>query len=74
VIEWAWAGRSQRIELWAWRPSGGAYDGLPVDDGEALARRNERIVIATHDHDDLVADGFHKETRLFTIDLRVPLR
>jgi len=74
AIEWAWAGRSQRIELWAWRPSGGAYDGLPVDDGEALARRNERIVIATHDHDDLVADGFHKESRPFTIDLRLPLR
>ncbi|MEO8551124.1 MAG: transglutaminase family protein [Kofleriaceae bacterium] len=73
VIEWAWAGRSQRIELWAWRPSGGAYDGLPLDDGEALARRNERIVIATHDHADLVANGFYKESRPFTIDLRLPL-
>ncbi|MFT3697562.1 MAG: transglutaminase family protein [Kofleriaceae bacterium] len=70
VIEWAWGGRSQRIELWAWRPAGGAYPGLPTDDGDALARRSERIVIATRDHEEVHADGHHREVRPFTIDLR----
>ncbi len=71
MIEWAWAAAAQRIELWAWRPSGGAYAGLPVDDAEALARRNERIVIATRDRDDVHADGVRRETRPFTVDLRL---
>jgi uncharacterized protein (DUF2126 family) len=71
VIEWSWAGRAQRIELWAWRPSGGPYDGLPVDDAEALARRNERIEIITHDHGAATADTYWREARPFTIDLRL---
>ncbi len=71
VIEWAWGGRSQRIELWAWKPSGGAYDGLPTDDGEAAARRHERIAITTRDHSNVHADGFHRPVRPFTIDLRL---
>lgn len=71
VIEWAWGGRSQRIELWAWKPSGGAYDGLPGDDAEASARRRERISITTHDHGDVHAEGFHRLVRPFTIDLRL---
>ncbi|MEO7732280.1 MAG: transglutaminase family protein, partial [Kofleriaceae bacterium] len=32
IIEWAWAGRTQRIELHAWKPGGGAYAGLPLDE------------------------------------------
>ncbi|HEY1555652.1 MAG TPA: transglutaminase family protein [Kofleriaceae bacterium] len=70
VIEWAWAGRAQRIELHAWRPSGGAYDALPADDADALARRTERIRIATRDGD-VEAAGFWRETRPFTVDLRI---
>jgi uncharacterized protein (DUF2126 family) len=69
VIEWAWAGRAQRIELWAWRPSGGAYDGLPRDDRDALARRQERIKIATREGG-ISAARFWREARPFTIDLR----
>jgi uncharacterized protein (DUF2126 family) len=71
VIEWAHGGRSQRIELWAWKPSGGAYEGLPTDDEDALARRNERIQITTLDHPEVSANGYHREIRPFTIDLRL---
>src|SRR6185436_939596 len=37
TVEWAWAGRSQRIDLFAWRPGGGPYTGLPADDADAVA-------------------------------------
>jgi uncharacterized protein (DUF2126 family) len=70
VIEWTSGGRSQRIELWAWRPHQGPYDGVPRDDGEALERRQERIKITTRDGDDIQAQSFWAETRPFTIDLR----
>jgi uncharacterized protein (DUF2126 family) len=70
VLEWSWGARTQRIELWAWRPHGGPYVGLPQDDGEALTRRNERITITTRDGDDPDATSFLRETRPFTIDLR----
>jgi len=69
VVEWSWQGRAQRVELWAWRPTGGPYQGLPLDDTDALARRNERIKVSLHDRE-LVADGFRREHRPFTIDLR----
>ena len=69
VVEWSWQNRAQRIELWAWRPDGGLYAGLPADDHEALDRRSERISIATH-LGDTVAFGHWPETRPYTIDLR----
>ena len=69
VIEWAWQGRAQRIELWAWRPDGGPYEGLPASAEDALARRTERIKIAMHERETL-AVGFHREVRPYTIDLR----
>jgi uncharacterized protein (DUF2126 family) len=69
VIEWAWAGRAQRIELWAWKPAGGPYDGLPRDDADALARRHERIDVSAISGD-IAATGHWSETRPFTIDLR----
>ncbi len=74
VIEWSWAGRAQRVELWAWRPNGGPYPGLPRDEHEALARRQERIVVTTHEvaqHGDVTATGHWSEARPFTIDLRL---
>jgi uncharacterized protein (DUF2126 family) len=70
VIEWSWQTRAQRIELWARRPSGGAYTELPAGDHEALDRRAERISIATH-LGDIVAFGHWPETRPYTIDLRL---
>ena len=30
VIEWSWAGRTQYIELWAWKPDAGPYPWWPV--------------------------------------------
>lgn len=69
VIEWTWQGRSQRVELWAWKPDGGPYPGLPHDDHDALQRRQERIRVSAIDAE---AQGrsFWRETRPFTIDLR----
>jgi uncharacterized protein (DUF2126 family) len=69
TLEWAWAGRVQRIDLWAWRPTGGPYPGLPVDDREAIARRQERITVVTRSGE-LTAAGHWPEQRPFTIDLR----
>lgn len=70
VVEWSWAGRAQRIELWSWRATGGPYPGLPTDDADALTRRQERIVIATSDGEPRAA-GHWPEARPFTIDLRL---
>ena len=69
VVEWAHGGRAQRIELHAWKPDSGAYPGLPVDDLDALARRQERIRVHTHDGF-ITASGHWPITRGFTIDLR----
>jgi uncharacterized protein (DUF2126 family) len=69
TIEWAWAGRVQRIDLWAWQPGGGPYTGLPLDDCEAIARRQARIAVVTRDGE-LTASGHWPEQRPFTIDLR----
>jgi uncharacterized protein (DUF2126 family) len=70
VIEWGWAGRAQRIELWAWRPGGGPYPGLPRDADEALARRQERIRVTALGGEPF-AIGHRREARPFTIDLRL---
>lgn len=70
VIEWAHAGRAMRIELWAWRPAGGAYDGLPVDATDAARRRHERVVIATRDGEAIEAHGHWPWARGLTVDLR----
>lgn len=69
VIEWSHAGRAQRIELWAWKRDGGPYEGLPADDADALARRQDRIRVHTHDGF-LDATTYWPTTRTFTIDLR----
>jgi uncharacterized protein (DUF2126 family) len=69
VIEWSWAGRAQRIALWAWMPGGGAYPGLPRDDHEAYVRRQQRIEVATFSGE-VTASGHWHEARPFTIDLR----
>jgi uncharacterized protein (DUF2126 family) len=68
IVEWSWAGKSQRVELWAWRPQGGAYDGLPIDDHDALERRSERVRVTAIA--DVGANGYWPETRPFTVDLR----
>jgi uncharacterized protein (DUF2126 family) len=70
VIEWAHAGRAQRVELWAWRPDGGPYPGLPRDAADALARRSARVRIAPLPAEPTAA-GHWPEVRPFTIDLRL---
>jgi uncharacterized protein (DUF2126 family) len=70
AIEWAWAGRSQHVELWAWRPEGGAYPGLPHDASEAFARRTERIRIATRDGGVVDGAGTWTGVRGYTVDTR----
>ncbi|HEY4177256.1 MAG TPA: transglutaminase family protein [Kofleriaceae bacterium] len=69
VVEWAHAGRSQRIELFAWKPDNGPYDGLPTDDAEALARRQNRIRIHTGEAP-VTAQGHWSQRQPFTVDLR----
>ena len=69
VVEWAWAGRAQRIELWSWRPGGGPYPGLPPDEADAVARRQERIAITTRTGE-ISAAGHWPARHPFTIDLR----
>lgn len=69
TIEWAWGGRAQTVELYAWRPGGGPYPGLPRDDRDALDRRNERIKIVMREGE-VSAPSFWREARPFTIDLR----
>ena len=69
VIEWEHGGKAQRIELWAWRPEGGAYAGLPTDEVDAVARRTERIVV-TAVTGELEVAGHWPEPRPFTVDLR----
>lgn len=69
AIEWSWGGRAQHIELWAWKPDAGPYLGLPRDDEDALARRQDRIRITTREGE-VRAHGYWNESRPFTIDLR----
>jgi uncharacterized protein (DUF2126 family) len=70
VIEWSAGGRAQRIELWSWRPDGGAYPAIPTDATEAATRRAERVVITP-----LTAapagDGWWPRRSPFTIDVRL---
>ena len=70
AIEWSWGGRNQRVELWAWRPTGGPYPGLPRDEAESVARRQERINVTVFGGE-IVAAGHWTESRPFTIDLRI---
>jgi uncharacterized protein (DUF2126 family) len=69
VIEWSHAGRLQRIELHAWRPGGGAYDGLPLAADDALLRRNERVRVITRDGEATAATTW-SPTAAFALDLR----
>jgi hypothetical protein len=69
VVEWSWGGRAQRVDLWAWRPGGGPYLGLPLDEADAIARRQERIAVISR-HGEVTANGHWTERRPFTIDLR----
>jgi len=69
VVEWTWAGRAQRIELWASRPGGDAYSEPPRDATDAQRRRTERISVTSLERGVEAARAW-RETNPFTIDLR----
>lgn len=46
VLEWTRGGECVRVELFAWKPGGGPYHGLPGDEAEAKARRDARVVVS----------------------------
>jgi uncharacterized protein (DUF2126 family) len=72
IVAWGNGGEHQRISLHAWRPLGGAYDGLPVSAAEAAQRRTERISIHTA-YDPLPRpQAAHRRASPHTIDLRRP--
>jgi uncharacterized protein (DUF2126 family) len=72
VVAWGHGDEHQRVTLHAWRPLGGAYEGLPVDDGDAATRRAERVSVHTA-YDPLPRPAAaHRRSGLYTIDLRRP--
>jgi uncharacterized protein (DUF2126 family) len=52
VLDWKRGQASVRVELYSWKPGGGAYAGLPADDAEARARRDERVVASARGTDE----------------------
>ena len=71
VIEWSAAARKQRVELWSWRPAGGAYAGMPADADDAAVRRSERVVIETGAGAiDAAGLAWWPQPQPFTVDLR----
>ncbi|MGZ3473997.1 MAG: transglutaminase family protein [Polyangiales bacterium] len=44
-LHWSLGDRAIDIDLHAWIPGGGVYDGLPHDDEEAERRRRERVIV-----------------------------
>jgi uncharacterized protein (DUF2126 family) len=69
VIEWGAGGAHQRVELYGWRPGGGAYDGLPADATAAAERRAERVRVITSDGP-LPRPRAPHAAQGYTIDLR----
>jgi uncharacterized protein (DUF2126 family) len=47
VLEWVRADSCQRVQLHAWNPQGGIYDGLPRSAEDARARREERVIVSS---------------------------
>jgi uncharacterized protein (DUF2126 family) len=46
ILEWDRGSESLRIEVYAWKPGGGPYQGLPAADIEARARRDARVIVS----------------------------
>lgn len=47
-LEWTRADQTHHVQLHAWHPQGGAYEGLPLSREEAKARRDARVIVTTH--------------------------
>jgi uncharacterized protein (DUF2126 family) len=68
---------ARRITLHAWRPGGGAYDGLPASHQDADERRRERVVVAEADPGELAAlpDASPSAVSEYSVDVRwLPVR
>jgi uncharacterized protein (DUF2126 family) len=46
VLEWVRDEQCLQIEIYAWKPGGGPYQGLPASPAEARARREERVIVS----------------------------
>ena len=60
------------LTLHGWRPTGGAYDGLPADDLAAAARRVERLTVAGSRVPIEPVRGAMHPAEWWTVDLRGP--
>lgn len=71
---WAREGEALELTVHGWRPEGGGYDGLPLTDAEAHARRAARILIRPLPPDACAALSsarpFTVEPSQYTVDLR----
>ena len=65
-LAWRRGDRGLSLALHGWRPTGGAYDGLPADADEARRRRRERAVMCQA----LPGEERAAPAAAFTLDLR----
>jgi uncharacterized protein (DUF2126 family) len=63
------SGSAVQLAWYAWRPGGGAYDGLPTDAAEAERRRHERLVV-TAVEPAADADDAPQQLTTWTLDVR----
>jgi len=63
------AAAATRLSWYAWRPGGGAYEGLPTDADEAARRRAERLVVTPVDPAP-DADAAPQQLTAWTLDVR----
>jgi uncharacterized protein (DUF2126 family) len=57
LLEWMRGDRCQRVQLHAWHPNGGSYEGLPLSAAEARERRAARAVVSVGSPRRLVQHG-----------------
>jgi uncharacterized protein (DUF2126 family) len=69
TVECGESGAAVKVAWYAWRPDGGAYDGLPTDAAEAERRRAERLVVTPIDPA-ADADDAPRQLTTWTLDVR----
>ena len=66
-LEWTRAEQTHHIQLHAWHPNGGGYDGVPLSRDDAKARREARVIVSTHTDPQTLQHAGQTQNRL---DLR----
>lgn len=63
---------AHRLTLHAWRPDGGAYDGLPASHADAAERRRERVVVEAIEISELdaLAEAAVAAVSAYSVDVR----